>query len=49
MKLDRNDWKIVWRMARTEMLGKMPRVTFSDGREPLHRAALTLLRAREVF
>ncbi len=48
MKYARNDWKIVWQMARTEILGRMPRVTFSDGREPLHRAAVTMLRAREA-
>lgn len=47
--MTRNDWKIVWRMARAEILGRMPRVTFNDGRERLHLAAITLLRAREVF
>jgi hypothetical protein len=45
----RNDWLIVWRMARTELLGGMPRVTFTDGREPLHFAARVLLRSREYF
>ena len=42
----RNDWNIVWRMARAEVLGQHPRATFTDGREPLHRAAITCLRTR---
>jgi hypothetical protein len=48
-KFTRHDWLMVWRMARIETLGQMPPVTYMDGREPLHKCALAMLKARELF